>query len=156
MPVPYRQFESDLEKSEAGVREFSRQICARGATKIVLGETSDWDVQWVQNGETCTAELKQDLMAEKTGNVAIEVSSRGKPSGLSTSKATYYVYLIRGDYYMILTTSLRVHISANLYRFVKGGDDNTSELYLIPLHRFCALCRPLFTKVPSYLLSQFK
>lgn len=156
MPVPFSKFESDLEKSQAGVQEFSRQIASRGATKITLGDTKEWDIQWSQNGRIYTAECKQDLMAEKTGNVAIEVSSRGKPSGLSTSKADYYVYLIRGDYYMILTASLRLHISADLYRFVKGGDDNTSELYLIPVHRFCALCRPLFTKVPPYLLSQFK
>jgi len=156
MPVPLGKFEADLEASQAGVREFSRQIASRGATNIILGDTKEFDVKWTQGKEVFTCEIKEDLLAEKTGNVAIEVSSRGKASGLSTTTADYYVYLIMGHFYMIKTEKLHAEIIRYNFRLVKGGDDNTSELYLIPLIKFCALCKPIFTNIPPYLLSQFK
>jgi hypothetical protein len=39
-----------------------------------------------------TIEVKCDRIAVKTGNVYIEYESRGKPSGISTSQADYWVY----------------------------------------------------------------
>jgi hypothetical protein len=41
-------------------------------------------------GNDSTIEVKSDRMARKTGNVFIEVESRGKPSGLSTTLADHW------------------------------------------------------------------
>ena len=39
-------------------------------------------------------EVKTDRMTHKTGNVFIEYESRGKPSGIATTDADYWVYKI--------------------------------------------------------------
>ena len=39
----------------------------------------------------CQVEVKHDLQAPKTDNVAIETAYRGQPSGIITSKATWWV-----------------------------------------------------------------
>tara|TARA_R100000734_G_C3318204_1_gene112121 strand:+ start:1384 stop:1764 length:381 start_codon:yes stop_codon:yes gene_type:complete len=84
---------------------------------------------------------ERDIWAD-TGNVAIEIKSRGKPSGISTTEAKWWIhnFTIEGDmkFSMIfkvdkLRKAIR-HMYANeLASIVKGGDDNTSELVLAPI-----------------------
>ena len=74
----------------------------------------------------------------KSGNIVIEFESRGKPSGISTTEADYWFHnLVKGE--DIITTlvfpveGLKDYISMNNPRIVKGGDNRTSNLYLINL-----------------------
>jgi len=61
-----------------------------------------YDLKLGQQGETIIAELlndatievKTDFIAAKTGNVYIEYQSRGKLSGIATSEAKYWIYII--------------------------------------------------------------
>ena len=84
---------------------------------------------------------ERDIWAD-TGNVAIEIKSRGKPSGISTTEAKWWIhnFTIEGDikFSMIFKVDkLRKaikHMYANeLASIVKGGDNNTSELVLAPI-----------------------
>ena len=83
-------------------------------------------------------ELKTDRMAHKTGNVYVEFQSRGKDSGIRTSKSDTWIFKIvsNGDRHLfsihIPLTRLKKLVSTD-YRVVPGGDKLTSRGYLVPL-----------------------
>ena len=83
-------------------------------------------------------EVKSDRLIHKTGNLFIEYRSRDKPSGLATTTANYWIYRMDAlDAAILLPTEslkkiCRVYYKANKFK-MKGGDNNTSEGFLIPL-----------------------
>ena len=83
-------------------------------------------------------ELKTDRMAHKTGNVYVEFQSRGRDSGIRTSKSDTWIFKIvsNGDRHLfsiqIPLTRLRKLVSKD-YRVVPGGDNLTSRGYLVPI-----------------------
>jgi hypothetical protein len=84
---------------------------------------------------------ERDIWAD-TGNIAIEIRSRGKPSGLSITEAKWWIQVFTVDEDVKFMLMFRVD---NLRKAVKylyinelapkinGGDDNTSELILVPI-----------------------
>lgn len=80
-------------------------------------------------------EVKADRMAQKTCNIAIEHTYKGYKSGITTTKAHYYVYFVEKcktfDCYKIPVKKLRKIIIKNNCRSVKGGDFKNSEMYLL-------------------------
>lgn len=81
-----------------------------------------------------TIEVKHDLMALKTGNIAIEYECRGNVSGLYTSLAHYWVYKIEQQFYMIELQKLKKLVADenNIYKKVTGGDkDSETKMWLI-------------------------
>lgn len=94
---------------------------------IVEGES--WFHNVVSNSKV---EVKTDRLTEKTGNVYIEYESRGKPSGIVTSEADYWVYKVGEGRAIIiekeeLKRKLRELVRSGKARMgVKGGDNNTS------------------------------
>ena len=80
-------------------------------------------------------------MWKKTGNVAIELASRGKLSGLNTTKADWWCQALslNGDIVGLhlwpveqLKYIVKQSVKMGRGKVVMGGDDNTSELALIP------------------------
>jgi hypothetical protein len=94
---------------------------------VVEGES--WFHNIVSNSKV---EVKTDRLTEKTGNVYIEYESRGKPSGIVTSQADYWVYKVSDGRAIIiekeeLKRKLRELVKNKKARMgVKGGDNNTS------------------------------
>lgn len=81
-------------------------------------------------------EVKTDFVAENTGNVFIEYESRNNPSGIATSDAEWYAFVLgTNNIIMIeteaLKTKARKYIKTS--RDVVGGDNNTSRGILLPL-----------------------
>ena len=79
---------------------------------------------------------------KKTGNVAIELASRGKLSGLNTTQAEWWaqVLTIDGDIEGVLmfpVDKLKKIVKKSVFkgkgRMVMGGDNDTSEIALVPL-----------------------
>ena len=79
---------------------------------------------------------------KKTGNVAIELASRGKLSGLNTTQAESWaqVLTIDGDIEGVLmfpVDKLKKIVKKSVFkgkgRMVMGGDDDTSEIALVLL-----------------------
>ena len=83
-------------------------------------------------------ELKTDRLAHKTGNVFVEFESRGKPSGISTSKSGVWIFKIvsKGDRHLF---SIEIPLSRlkkkvdNNYNVMLGGDNRSSKGYLVPI-----------------------
>jgi hypothetical protein len=107
----------------------------------------DLDLAYGQVFEQKVAEIlgqsKIEVKTEKdkwktTGNIVIEYESRGKPSGIITTDADYWLHnLAMGDdivlSLLIKVSTLRRYIAKQNPRSVRGGDDMTSKLYLIKL-----------------------
>jgi hypothetical protein len=79
---------------------------------------------------------------KKTGNVAIELASRGKLSGLNTTQAEWWAQVLTIDgniegVLMFPVDKLKKIVKKSVFkgkgRMVMGGDDNTSEIALVPL-----------------------
>jgi len=84
-------------------------------------------------------ELKTDKFVDKendTGNMAIEIRYKKRPSGVSKTKADWFVYFFRNlkkeNIWMIKCSDLKDLIKNNNFKKVMGGDNNASELVLIP------------------------
>lgn len=120
----------------------------------------DVDLQYGQDGERWliwfgTDQAKVEVKTERdkwleTGNAVFEYSSRGKPSGFAVTEADYWLHIFKEKERIAmafifniieLKTFLRlVYKNPNKYnaRLCKGGDDNTSDVILLPiaqLHR---------------------
>lgn len=95
----------------------------------------------LQDLDGYSVEVKFDRESEKTGNIAFEYMYKGKPSGISTSRATDWVqvYFSKGLVYsQISKLRLQAYLKANIkyLKRVIGGDDNQSYLILVPIPTF--------------------
>lgn len=91
-------------------------------------------------------ECKEDFKCQDTNNVAIELESRGKPSGLSTTLADYWVItahytcpitLHRIAIYVVDVRKLHEIVEdTNLGRTTFGGDEGSNtKIFLTSRHR---------------------
>ena len=81
-------------------------------------------------------EVKTDLQAAKTGNVFVEYKSREQLSGIATTKADFYCFVISKDAFIFITTETlkaKCRVYFNTSRDIKGGDNNTSQGILLPV-----------------------
>lgn len=85
-------------------------------------------------------EVKTDFKAYKTGNLAIEIECFGKPSGIQTSEADWWLFNIRipkREPLMLIISLQRlkrlaaIHMHRN--HVIMGGDKNASKLVIIPV-----------------------
>ncbi len=116
----------------------------------------DWDVASDLGGRPFTIECKGDMMAESTGNVAVEFhnSRQDRPSGISATKADLWVFVFRGlSVFVCHTQDLREFISRvePLRRLVAGGDDNASLLLYRREAILPVLFRPMDDLTPPEL-----
>ena len=80
-------------------------------------------------------------MWKRTGNIAIEFESYGKPSGISSTESDYWFHnlCIGNDTFCTLvfdTKSLkRIIDSLDYKKIVNGGDHNASRMYLLNIQK---------------------
>ena len=109
----------------------------------------DIDLQYGKVREKNVASMLQDKkievkserdMWQRTGNIAIEYQSYGKPSGINATDSDYWFHnLCVGDEVFgtlvfetkMLKKIINASINANQVRSVSGGDHNASKMYLI-------------------------
>jgi hypothetical protein len=104
---------------------------------LEFGEEAE---DWVKNlfDNKLKVEVKSDRLAHITGRIYIEVYSRNKPSGISTTEADYWIYRIeaRGTAIIIPVKRLRELVKLTFVltnKLTKGGDNNTSKGVLLKL-----------------------
>ena len=95
--------------------------------------------QWLAEVlDSSTLEVKRDFKASQTGNVFVEFFCRGKASGIATTEADYWAFILDEEIVVILPTSkvkALVEEAQEEGRVVKGGDSNLSEGALIKIER---------------------
>jgi len=110
----------------------------------------DIDLQYGKIRESQIADMLQNSkievksergMWQKTGNIAIEYESYGKPSGINATESDYWFHnlCIGKETYATLvfnTEILRNIINSLDYkRSVSGGDHNASRMYLVNIQK---------------------
>lgn len=88
--------------------------------------------------ESKTIEVKRDFMASQTGNVFVEFFSRGKASGIATSEALYWAFILGEQTVVLLPTDKLKTLARQAHKnghIVNGGDANTSRGVLISVER---------------------
>lgn len=132
----FYNFDKDLEQSNEDVKKVIAILRSKGATNIDTCDNKDYDVSFIMNDKYYNMEIKHDYLYNKTGNVAIEIQSRGKSSGIITSKASIWCYILDEFVYVVSSSKLKKFLSTSNYKIVNGGDDYTSKLILVPLVDF--------------------
>jgi hypothetical protein len=89
---------------------------------------------------SATAEIKTDAKAASTGNVAIEIACNGRPSGLTTSTADFWVFVIGNDAYLIRTNKLRIIIRELKPIDANGGHN---RVVLLPVKTLRQHAKPI-------------
>lgn len=118
--------------------------------KIEDRKKFDIDLEYGKVREQMVADMLQDKKIEvkserdvwqKTGNIAIEYESYGKPSGINATESDYWFHnlCIGEDTFatIVFDTNSLKRIIANLdkKRSVSGGDNNASRMYLLNLQK---------------------
>ena len=143
-------FAKDLKdgtKGEQVIRHFAED--KMGLKYIKGNSTKYYDLLFQDYGEDpTTIEVKTDLWEKDngSGNMVIEFKNRGKPSGLSTTKATYFVYYLVNvsdkQIWVIETSKLKELIKDNNFSEVLIGEKNyyneekTATCWLLPRFKF--------------------
>ena len=115
---------------------------------LAYGHKGENKVLEMLEGNKVEGKTERKEMWIKNGNIAIEISYRGKPSGLSTTTADGWVQLLDGGFggFIFKTSELKriveQKLKSGIARKVMGGDDNQSELVLIPIDK-------VFTREPE-------
>lgn len=115
--------------------------CSDFRYDLEVGQSAEQRVAELLTSGPTTIEVKTDRKAHRTGNIVIEVRSRGKASGLSTTQAAYWAYEINanGVLHLFPVPHLKAFCKSYIQRMgldaatVWGGDNNTSQLIKIPI-----------------------
>lgn len=86
-------------------------------------------------------EVKKDFAAHKTGNIFIEYQSRGNKSGISTTEADWWAYILADENHdediILLCRTEKLKDLCRDYldtdKNVRGGDDLTSRGIILPV-----------------------
>ena len=108
---------------------------------LKFGEKGENLVRDLMTGDELTVEVKTDRLVSVTGNIAIEVSYKGNPSGIMKTEADWWAYVLSGGEYreevviLVKTSRLKKLVAQvrNKKGTVKGGDGKQSRLVLVPL-----------------------
>ena len=81
---------------------------------------------------------------QKTGNIAIEIRYRGKPSGISSTDAKWWIHILSNDNDIETALMFKVEklkkkikqmVMLGMARIVVGGDNDNSEIVLLPIDK---------------------
>lgn len=132
--MPYYNFTKDLPVAKATEVETAGILTKVYKAEILdYEDTNAYDILARINDALVTFEVKEDFLCEFTGNVGLEFECRGKPSGIQTSQADYYIYKLHTnhgiEFVMFKTSTLKTMIDERRYfRVVNGGDKGSNSM----------------------------
>ena len=117
---------------------------------VSFNDNFKYDLQFGQIREQRIADiLLNETIEVKTergqwvtsGNIAIEQSYKGKPSGIASTEAKYWMHILENNGVVIFTLLFRTYVLKQLIKSIEskcsiipGGDNKESQLILVPLH----------------------
>ena len=142
-----KKFKEDNEIGTKGENEIIEFLKSRGLNFIATSKMLYTDDRWKlfdllfenKNRKEIKVEVKSDHYVSDnndSGNMVIELSCNGKPSGLSTSISNLWVYyfpkLSKDNVWLIKTGELKQLIIDEKIPVVIGGDGNRARMVKIP------------------------
>ena len=107
---------------------------------LAYGQLHEQRVLGMLESKKLEVKTERDMWS-KTGNIAIEFESYGKPSGIESTEADYWFHnlSIGEDVYctLVFKTEILKKIVTELdtHRVVKGGDHFASKMFLVNLSK---------------------
>lgn len=107
---------------------------------LEYGQVREDEVADMLQGKKIEVKSERDVW-QRTGNIAIEYQSWGKPSGIAATEADYWFHnlCIGEDIYatLVFRVDILKKIIDNLdkVKSVSGGDANASRMYLLNLQK---------------------
>jgi hypothetical protein len=121
-------------------------------------KNKDYDVKAYGFEQEFTFEVKYDVYAARSGNIAIEFFNpkQGKASGVEATKADFWAHILTDPFSVWLSPveSLRTFIkNTKPLRIVSCGGDNNASLYL---YRKDIILDGTFSRVDECNLEEFR
>lgn len=148
-------FKKDLEYARKGEMEVNKLLRKLGCKVIKENMDSRYDlkVQFPNFDGTVDVEIKEDLMCYSTDNVAIEFECDGRPSGITSTIAKVYAYILHCSdntkkYILLSVKNIKKAIDEEKYICIADGgvNKNKSKVYLFELDVFLSLGKIIHTK----------
>lgn len=133
------EFWSDLAVGQEGERRLAERILKRipGSQYLGSNHNSAGDLFMQVYGKNTLIEVKTDLMSERTGNIAVEYESRGRPSDISVSKADVWGFIYGRDKMRLVTLQRLRSAFYEGYPRVTGGDrGSNTKMFLVTVREF--------------------
>ena len=108
---------------------------------LEFGQMGEKFVEDLQNGNTKIEVKTERDIWKTTGNIAVEIRYKNKPSGISTTGSSIWIHLLSDNNkivggYIFSVDYLKKKIidlkEKGKLKLVRGGDFNASEMALIP------------------------
>lgn len=128
------KFKKDLKRGEDGEDVIGDYFIERGyQIQKNLNKNGDFDIKLKKNNKIISLEVKTDeyYLKKRTNNMVFEVSCSGKPSGLNSTKADYYVYYFPEEKIAYMASPSKIKAIIGQCRTTYGGDGMRAKLYLI-------------------------
>lgn len=138
--MAYYNFKKDLVDGQAAEQEVAKRLMVRlgiPAEDIETCTSKGYDLKIISKG--WTFEVKNDLKAHETGNVAIEYESRGKPTALAATTADFWVYKFANCFFAFKTETLKRKLfeEKQYFKDVIGGDPGSNtKMFLVKIAVF--------------------
>jgi hypothetical protein len=124
----------DHAAGEAAERRLARALCRQGWRAMQTVGNDDFDLVLMT-----TIEVKHDRHAPRSGMVAVEVESRGRPSGILTSTAEFWAFVCGDTALVVPKGLLRARTLACDWQERACGDDGQTVVRLAPIDQIAAL-----------------
>ena len=121
---------------------FDNEVQQKFDHDLEFGRLGEDFVKDIQDGNNKIEVKTERDIWKTTGNIAIEMRYKGSPSGISTTESNLWVHLlsykgvIEGGFMFnvdILKEKIKkLHKEGDL-KMVMGGDDNMSQMALLPI-----------------------
>ena len=131
-------FEKDLAAGEEGERFVADVLLELRPDYTLTGigeKAKGYDLRFARPGKSdALVEVKRDRLGHETGFVFVEKSCSGKPSGIASTQATQWVFLVeRVGVFLVGVERLRDALR-HVGTPVSGGDGRRARGHLLP-HR---------------------
>ena len=109
-----------------------------------FNDDKDCDIVGDFNGIEVTIEVKEDVRVLDTGNVVVETRSRGKPSALATTNATFWVFRLHLktgiEHYLVKPKKLKDRIKkGGIFSKEMTHTDSCNKLWFFKLDQIIEL-----------------
>ena len=124
-------FSDDVVVGDIGERKAADLLRMHGHRLLGTNKDYRYDLMTEKDSRRYLFEVKNDVLAQKTGNLAFEYRCRGKPSGLSITEAEWWVHLVGDRAFFFKVTVLKDLLPSKFYSDVvqrkRGGGDPGSD-----------------------------
>ena len=137
----YEAFLKNVDKYHIYELIASEKICLLNNTKLIKFN-NDYRYDF-KTSDKIKYEVKTDELSLKTNNLFIEFESYKKQSGISVSKAHYYIFCDTNDYYLIEINTLKTILINIENKKIVSTKDKLTFGYLIKKQLIFIHCKKI-------------